>query len=208
LTGVDPQEIAQRARCRYVSQANRQLPGDSKQGIDGYWVINFLGREYRIDPIQHLINEVAHNTVQRPADFMEQLCILAYLIKAQDIPLADKLTGVGQLDSGEFFFRGIHEMPTEKIAAAFGICPQQLCEAGEALGGRRVQYGDGAIELQLLPRIPITIIVWAEDEEFPARASILFDQTAADHIALDALQAAVNLVVKALIGKVADHQEK
>lgn len=208
MADVDPQETAQRARCRYVGLESRELPGDSKQSTAGYWVISFMGREYKVDPMRHTINVLDNNTTPRAADFMEQLCILAYLIKAQDMPPTNKLTGVGQLAGGEFFFRGIHEMPTDKIAEAFGKSPQQLCEAGEGLGGRRVQYGDGAIELHLLPRIPVTIIVWAADEEFPARASILFDQTAGDHIALDALQAAVNLVVKALIGKLADHKEK
>jgi len=46
--------------------------------------------------------------------------------------------------------------------------------------------------------VPMTIVVWGRDEEFEARASILFDGTAADQLPLDALLAAVNLCVKAL----------
>ncbi|UCC23715.1 MAG: DUF3786 domain-containing protein, partial [Planctomycetota bacterium] len=37
------------------------------------------------------------------------------------------------------------------------------------------------------------------DDEFPARASILFDQTAASQLLLDALWAAANLAIKKVI---------
>jgi hypothetical protein len=132
---------------------------------------------------------------------MEQLCILAYLIKARDIPLSHKLTKAEQMPGGDFFFRGIHELPTGKLADAFGPDPEQLVLRGKRLGARRSDYGDASIEFEILPRIPVTFIVWGGDEEFAARGSILFDQTAADQIALDALQAAVNLAFKTLLAE-------
>ena len=48
-----------------------------------------------------------------------------------------------------------------------------------------------------------TIVIWRADEEFPARASILFDQTAADQLPLDALWMAANLAVKVMINAAA-----
>jgi hypothetical protein len=45
-------------------------------------------------------------------------------------------------------------------------------------------------------------VIWQKDEEFDARASILFDQTAASHLPLDALLVAVNLTVDALVNPV------
>jgi hypothetical protein len=47
--------------------------------------------------------------------------------------------------------------------------------------------------------VPLTMVLWRRSEEFEARASILFDETAASHLPLDALLAAVNLTVDALI---------
>jgi hypothetical protein len=44
----------------------------------------------------------------------------------------------------------------------------------------------------------MTVILWRADEEFPARTSILFDETAADQLPLDALWMAAHLAVKAL----------
>jgi len=41
-------------------------------------------------------------------------------------------------------------------------------------------------------------VIWRRCEEFDARASILFDQTAGSQLPLDALLAAANLTVEAL----------
>jgi uncharacterized protein DUF3786 len=184
LEKLDPVQTARRAGCRWED--------------GGYWVIRFLNRDYQVDPVEKTIREVDKES----AGFIEQLCILAYLIQAQDIPLRGKLVKAEQLPGGAFFFRGIHDLPTGELAEALGEEPEKLWEAGKALGARQCEYGDASIEIDLLPRLPITIILWAGDEEFPGRASILFDPTAADHIALDALQAGVQLVVKTLLAHI------
>ena len=44
-------------------------------------------------------------------------------------------------------------------------------------------------------------MIWAGDEEFEARAQILFDSTAARHMPLDALGGAVSYAVHALVGE-------
>jgi hypothetical protein len=38
-----------------------------------------------------------------------------------------------------------------------------------------------------MPRIPVTLILWLSDEEFPARADLLFDSTCEIHLPLDIL---------------------
>ncbi len=161
--------------------------------------MTFLNREYEIDPVTKSVRIAETSAEKEPVGYLEQLCMLAYLIKAQDIPLGDSLVKVEQLPGGDFFFRGIHALPTGELAEALGEEPALLLKAGQALGGRHCEYGDASIEVYLLPRLPVTVIIWAGDEEFPSRASILFDRTAADQIALDALGAGVNLMVKALL---------
>jgi hypothetical protein len=63
----------------------------------------------------------------------------------------------------------------------------------------KCEFGDASIKLFILPRLPFTIVIWENDDEFPARASLLFDQTASVHLPLDALLAAVNLTIEAII---------
>ncbi len=206
----NPVETARRAGCEYLcakegpdGEDSPLVFRDSPESVTkGYWVITFLNRKYEIDPVKKSVREAEKGAEKEPVGYLEQLCMLAYLIKAQDIPLHGNLVKAEQLPGGDFYFRGIHALPTGELAEALGEEPALLFKAGRALGGRRCEYGDASIEIFILPRLPITIIIWAGDEEFASRALILFDRTAADQMALDALGAGVNLMVKALLKNV------
>ena len=53
--------------------------------------------------------------------------------------------------------------------------------------------------LPALPRVPMLAQLWERDEEFPARASFLFDTTAGDHLVVDAILALSAIVAKRLV---------
>ena len=186
LDKLDPRETAKRANCQY---------------IDGpeHYVVTLLNTEYTVDLKDKQIYSVGDGLERQPADFLEQLCILAYLINAQDVPLAGKLAKPQTLPTGQFFFRGLHKLPTEQLEAAFGESPELLYAAAKPLNAVRRDFGDASIEVKVLARIPLTISIWQGDEEFDARASILFDQTAGEQLPLDALGAAAGLAVRALV---------
>ena len=186
LDKLDGTETAQRAKCQFRSNPER-------------YVIALLNAEYTVNLSDRQIFPVQPGSPQRPAEFLEQLCILAYLINAQDLPLSSKLVRAQALPGGQFFFRGLHSLPTEKLAEAFGDCPEALHRISVQFDAKRCEYGDASIELCVLPRVPLTIVIWRRCEEFEARASILFDETAAAQLPLDALLAAANLTVEALI---------
>jgi hypothetical protein len=186
LENLDDAETAQRAKCEYSSDKD-------------HYTIKFLNVEYTVDLIDKKIYSNNEDSPAKPASFLEELCILAYLINAKDLRLANKLVRAEALPGGQFFFRGIHKLPNEKLEQAFGINPQVLLEASEQFNAQKCEYGDVSVSLFILPRLPLTIVIWRGDEEFEARASILFDQTAAFQMPLDALMAAVNLVVDGLM---------
>ena len=186
LVGLDRQKTAQRAKCQY--QCNRDC-----------FTITLLNRQYVVDLSERQICSVLSRSVLTPAGFLDQLCILAYLINSKALPLANRLVKAESLPGGEFFFRGPHALPIKKLAEVFGVNPSLLYQAGMQFGAKKCNFGDASIEFYVLPRIPLTIVIWRTDDEFPARASILFDQTAAAQLPLDALGAAVNLAVDALV---------
>jgi hypothetical protein len=185
LEGLDCTETAQRAGCQFLSDQQR-------------YVVTLLDAQYTVNVADKSIFAAPADLPERPAEFLEQLCVLAYLINAKDLPLAGKLVNGLALPGGQFFFRGVHCLPTEKLQEVFGDHPEALLAAGKPLAAETCEFGDASILLRVLPRVPVTMVVWGRDEEFEARASILFDKTAADQLPLDALLAAVNLGVKAL----------
>lgn len=180
LVALDGRETARRAACRYIAE------------LAGY-IITLLNTEYEVNLSDKWVYSGQPGSA---AGFIEELCILAYLINAKDLPLADKLVKAQDLPSGQFFFRGLHEMPTGKLEKAFGHRPEALIETAEQFGAEKCEFGDASIRLNVLPRVPITIIIWRACEQFGARASILFDRTAAAHMPLDALWASANLAVE------------
>jgi len=190
LEAFDGQKTSKRAMCKYLLDPER-------------YIVTLLNTEYQVNLADRQIFSVQSSSVTVPAEFLEQLCLLAYLINSKELPLANRLVRADSLPGGEFFFRGQHMLPTPKLVEAFGAKSDLLYRAGEYLGAKKCNFADASIELFVLPRLVLTFGIWAVDDEFDARASILFDQTASEQLPLDALLAAVNLAVNAVINSVA-----
>jgi len=199
LAELDGYKTAVRAQCQYLTEPERYFV----KLLNTEYVVDLADKQiFSVGCAPHTKKEMvgtAHPTTSEPAGFLQQLCVLAYLINAQDLPLANKLVQAEVLPGGQFFFRGIHSLPAEKLEKAFGEHPEALHQIAKQLGAKVREFGDASIEFTVLPRIPLTVVVWKGDEQFSARASILFDQTAAAQLPLDALLAAVNLTVEALV---------
>jgi hypothetical protein len=55
------------------------------------------------------------------------------------------------------------------------------------LGAQQMEYGDACLRLFPFPRVPVTMILWRADEEFPARADMFFDATCEQHLPTDVI---------------------
>lgn len=185
LSALDPASTAKRAQCKYLAES-------------GHFLVTLLGSEYIVNPAEKKISpaDKANNT--KNTDFIEQLCILTYLINAADLPLTDKLVTANKLQGGDFFFRGPHALPTDKLEKLFGRDPSLIYKAAESLPAQKTDYGDASIKILVLPRLPVYFVIWAGDNEFPPRVSVLFDNTASKQLPHDAIWAAVNLTIKQL----------
>lgn len=123
-----------------------------------------------------LINEYAEYS---------RLSILKYLIHSTDLPLAEKLIRPSDLPGGEIFIRGTHVLPLDKVAEYFENNSNEFMSIGKSLGGTQLEFGDMSIELLPFPRVPVVIIVWSGDEEFPARSTLLIDSSCKSQIPTD-----------------------
>jgi hypothetical protein len=183
-----------------AAEISERLGVSCSTAFEGF-EITFIYRIFQVNIKRREIHRVDQAGELVFAEFLEQLCILSYLIHAQNGPLAGKLVKGEQLEAGQFFFRGHHSLPVQDLVDAFGDDPKKLMTVQENLGGRVRDYGDVAIEIMVLPDTPVTFIVWGADDEFPASGSILFDETVARQLPLDALLAAVNLAMKLAVPK-------
>jgi hypothetical protein len=157
-----------------------------------------MDKEYHIYPNEERVEGPVGDVLVSDSEFI--LLLLTYLISAQDVFFGGRWVSERDLPGGELFFRGPHQLPTTNLIARFGKDPEKFLAIGKALGGKRLpEYGDVGLEFQVLPKVPIACVLWAEDEEFPARLSFLFDPSLASHFPLDVVLALVRCMVKNLL---------
>jgi hypothetical protein len=128
-----------------------------------------------------------------------RIMVLDYLANCSEMSLSGRLVSGAQLKGGEFFFRGTHGLELDALVNAFGKKTEQFKNLGLSLGGKGLELGDVSLQLLVLPKVPIAYVLWAADEEFSARVSVLFDSTADSMLHLDTLRTAVTTANKFLL---------
>jgi hypothetical protein len=184
LAASSPAEVCARAAVAFDRES-------------GAYRVPSFGRRLSVGTLDRLILGLGPGR----EDFLERhaalfrLSVLWYLAKASRTCPSGTLVKPSGLPGGEIFLKGTHVLPLDALAAKYATRPEAFLDAGTALGGRRVPHGDAAIELPALPKIPTTVILWTADEEFPARADLLFDRTAPRHLPTDVLWSVAMLSV-------------
>jgi len=115
------------------------------------------------------------------------LSVLWYMVKATGTGPTGTLIKPSGMPGGDIFFRGTHVLPLDGIAKKYAHDRAGFRERGYAFGGREVSYGDAAVEFLPFPKIPVTVVLWLADEEWDARADLLFDASALQHLPIDIL---------------------
>lgn len=114
--------------------------------------------------------------LDRYKDFF-RLALLWYMTSAKDIPFTGRLIRPVDVKGGQRFFTGTHVLPLDRIEEKFGNDKMGFIKQGLQYGAELAKYGDAAVRLYPLPRVPVTVILWLLDDEFSARASLFFDST-------------------------------
>jgi len=89
------------------------------------------------------------------------------------------------IKGGAAFFRGPHTLPTDWISSRFENDIKAFGQACEKLGGTPLAFGDAAFVFEITPAVPVAVVYWQGDEEFPPETKLLFDRTIDRHLPLD-----------------------
>ncbi len=112
--------------------------------------------------------------------------LLAYHLRLTDgSPAEGRWVSFSELPDGAFYSRAFQGYTGDAIIRAFGRDLPLLGRAAEKLGGAREQEGALSYSYRPLPRIPILLVCWRGDEEFPPFAKLLFDASAPRHLPTD-----------------------
>ena len=112
----------------------------------------------------------------------DKILILHYLTLASGAPLSHKLIAFQELPEGASYLRTFSKRSIEPLAKYFGGETKRLIEVAKRLGGRKADYGDTAVTINGFKLVPVTLVLWGGDEEFPPRGNILFDSTIPEYL--------------------------
>ncbi len=174
LRNANPDQLCKNDRCSYIP--------DKQQYSLEVW-----GDQYLVDLINSKIDHVA--AIGPPPHEYFDLFVIYYLLRVKDIHLREEWVSEKDLPGGPTFFRGPHLIPTDLISKRFGNDLQAFKTWCEKLGGSPIDMADAAYRFSITADIPVAVLYWTGDDDFPAEAKVLYDRSVTESLTLDILYA-------------------
>jgi hypothetical protein len=135
--------------------------------------INCMGREFVLSPAGEI------RTQGRMTPWIKIL-LLHYVRTAGSGPLSGRWTSYAELKGGLVKSSSFLRDCEEPVRECFDKDAEKAADVLSGLGAVKCDNfpTKNAWQLFLLPRVPIVVLYWPAEEEFPSKVKILFDSTA------------------------------
>lgn len=137
-----------------------------------------MGKKY---PVQYPSGNVYDEKYSEVDQFAVKTLILRYLLHAKGMPPVGRDINYRDVPGGQVYYRNFYGRCILRLAGMFGKNIPAFRKAMKNVNGVKMEYGDISYRFQFLNNIYITFILWEDDEEFPPRANILFDENVPDY---------------------------
>ena len=137
-----------------------------------------------------LLNKLAHYS---------RLSVLWYLIQSKDIPLSGNLIRPREINGGLIFEKGSHMLPLGNLVQKYDNNVEGFIQRAATCGGEQLNYGDASVRLFPFPRVPVVLLIWSSDDEFPSHTDILFDSTCPQHLPADIIWSTAMMSILAMV---------
>lgn len=147
--------------------------------------------------------EASYQDTQKDCPIFDLSLFLFYLRTADGISLEDRWISFRELPGGAFYHQAFQGYSGDRLAQRMGGNPEAFHKAARDTRGLQLTaLAEHAYAFQALPRLRLAAVVWPGDEEFPSRASILFDAASSHYMTTDGLailgSGLVSRLIKAL----------
>ena len=170
LAEQNPEDVCRRALCRY-------------DDVKKCYNLSVWGDEYAIYPHELKIDRLSKR-FQSPHEYL-YVFIIHYLLKSKETELFKEWISEKDIPGGATFFRGPHEIPTNLISSRYSGDIEKFRKTCDQLGGIPLNLADAAYVFKITPRIPVAVLYWDGDDEFPPESKILYDKSVTEHLASD-----------------------
>lgn len=165
----------------------------------GVYTVPFLDRELTVDPESRRVTVSGTSRGDVLLSNHVTLAILSFLVSGELRTPVGTWINEKQLPGGSLFFQGPHKMPVAPVIDKFGKASSAFIERGLALGGQKTEFGDSSVEFTVLPGLQMCIVLWEEDDEFPAECTVMFDRSFKGMFALDVVLGLTSAVVELIV---------
>ncbi len=169
LSQVDPPDLARRGGLSFQ---------------EGQLALSLFGKRYVIRIPAFVAADPAKDE-DCPEEL--QILLLDYLKNGGGTQPRGHWIGFRELPDGGFYWRAFQGYSGDQLVRDLAGDTAAFRRAAETLGGETLEIGDAAYSFRALPQLPMAVVWWAGDEEFPAKASVLFDETASHYLPTDGL---------------------
>lgn len=190
LSEAPPNDICRNAGCKYNK--------DTKTYSMIVW-----GDKFIINPAEKTIKNVSDNFISH--DYFA-LFVIYYLLNAKETIMQNEWISEKDIPGGSTFFRGPHEIPTSWISEKFNNRLSDFKLVCEKTGGIELKKADAAFYFLITPRLPISLLFWDGDEDFPPEAKIMYDKSMIALLSLDIIFA-LAVAICDRIGKAESEKE-
>jgi len=167
-----------------LEEFSKKIPEDMAWKTGAEYRDGSFYLEFMTQPIQVSYPEgvVTNKNSGKELGLVDRILVLHYFIHAGGSPLLNKNISFKELPGGSIYIEPFTNRCIRPLIHLFGNDLSLFQKAAEKCGGTREKYGDMSYCFYPFPRIPVTLVLWAGDEEFPPNANILFDASAGDYL--------------------------
>jgi hypothetical protein len=159
-------------------------------------VLQYLNRSYLVT-LPKVQVSLSHSP--EAVSLKTRVLLLHYLIRAKGTPLSGRMITFKELPEGVVYAPTFAKRTLNPLTVNFGKAPQRLIDAARGLGAKKAAFGDVSVTIDAFPRVPVTLVLWQGDSEFPPSASIMFDATVTDYLPTEDIIVACEAIVWTLV---------
>lgn len=171
------------------------LAGVPPPDSHGHVWVPLLGENFAV----HVEEEKVLFNGTEPARPDKGLIVLHYLIGAMSIEPSGTLVSFRELKGGDVYWKAYEGRSITRIQDFFGERPEALHEAVKGMEHKKAAMGDVGYVITALPKVPVTVAIWRSDDELPASANVLWDDTVKYYLHTEDVAVMGGLVASELI---------
>lgn len=181
---------------RLAAGAEAEVAGEEEEGVR--LRVAFLGNPFIVSVGDTV--EVLRDGSGDPVSLPEQILICHYLLRAPAEPESERFITFREIPDGQFYYDAFRRRTRDPFLSAFGNEGDLFRRAALMLGGKLVEGGDIAMQFRVFPRVPVRLVLWAGDEEFPPEVGILFDSNIRGSLSAEDVAVLTGMLVYRLMG--------